>query len=386
MLTSMKTIRDWLHEVEVHQDDTSWLSQREDKLYAVVAGSIYRQSEFHDAVDLLLRVFAYYGLVLYHGQRWSHLLLQALTQAHDLRNSEMQIRILTYMGESYLTGDKQAAARAVFEIALERAQEGNSKEMMLATMIGLIRMQSISMGDEYDPNLLTQALKLSQEIDDLSLKGALHQSLTLAYTYRYEYEAAIEHGQIAYVYWHFLGNEMEMAKTLYLLSAAYRFMWRLQRAEDLLQIASEQFGNTDYNRQYSMLAYEAGAVYLQRKEFEVAAQWLILAQKEAITIDYSQVIAASTHALGLAQTGLGQYTVAAKNLNQAIVVWEKLDNFYELANAHQALGNLENKRKQPERALESLQKALELCMKTPPSNQRTWLEGHIRETIDEIPW
>jgi tetratricopeptide (TPR) repeat protein len=68
------------------------------------------------------------------------------------------------------------------------------------------------------------------------------------------------------------------------------------------------------------------------------------------------------------------------------VAWEKLDNFYELANAHQALGNLENKRKQPEQALEWLQKALELCMKTPPSNQRTWLEGHIRATIDEIPW
>jgi len=50
------------------------------------------------------------------------------------------------------------------------------------------------------------------------------------------------------------------------------------------------------------------------------------------------------------------------------------------------MGNLENKRRQPEKALVWLQKALELCLQTPPSNQRTWLEGHIRETIEEIPW
>src|SRR5690606_11313698 len=132
----------------------------------------------------------------------------------------------------------------------------NTNEMMLAAYIGLIRMQSISVGNEYDPDLINQALTLSHEISDLSLKAALHQSLALAYTYAGEKVAAIEHGQIAYIYWHHLNNELETAKTLYVLSAAYRFMWKLARAEALLQIASEQFGNTEYNRQYSVLAYE----------------------------------------------------------------------------------------------------------------------------------
>jgi tetratricopeptide (TPR) repeat protein len=135
-----------------------------------------------------------------------------------------------------------------------------------------------------------------------------------------------------------------------------------------------------------VLAYEAGALYLQRKEYEIAAQWLAIAQKEAVTIQATNLIAASTHALALAQTGLEKYDEAAENLNLAIINWGKLKNYYELASAHQAVGHLENKRKQPERALESLQKALELCMQTAPSNQRTRLEGHIRETIDEIPW
>jgi len=386
MLKSVMSIHDWLEQAQNHADDPRWLTEHEDTLYTVVKGGLRRDHEFHDAVELLMTVVPHYALVLYHPQRWSPLLFEALVQAQDFRDSEMQIRILTQMGEAYITRGKNDAAHEAFTIAIERAGEGHLKEMMLAAYIGLIRMQSASMGDEYDPNLLARATALSLEIDDLGLKAFLHQSLSLAYIYRRETVDAIEHGQIAYVYWHYLGHELELAKTLYLLSAAYRFAWRLKRAEDLLQIAARSFENTAYNRQFAILAYEAGAQYVQSKDYDTAIQWLLIALREAVTIDVTHLIASSYHALGIAQTGLGYYEEAEANLKQAITKWEKLNNYYELANAHQAMGNLENKRRQPENALTWLQKALELGMHTPPSYQRTWLENHIRETIDEIPW
>jgi tetratricopeptide (TPR) repeat protein len=385
MLTSMTTIRDCLRQVESHQKDTRWLSQHEDKLHTVVAGSIYRQSEFHDAVEILMMVFPHYALELCH-QKWSTTLVSALVQAQDLRDNEIQIRILTQLGEGYITWGKNTLSREAFSIALERAREGQFKAMMLAAYIGLIRMQSVSMGDTYDPDLLSKALTLSREIDDLTLKAALHQSLLLAYLHTRETVAAIEHGQIAYIYSHHLGNRLEMAKTLYLLSAAYRFAWLLERAEGILQFAAEKFEKTDYNRQYAFLAYDAAALHLLNKEYNDAAQWSTIALSEAINIDIPYLITASHHALGIAQTGLGQYQEAEQNLKYAIKGWEKLNNYYELVSAHQAMGNLDNKRREPENALLWLQKALELCMKTPPSSHRTWLESHIRETIEEIPW
>lgn len=176
MLKSVRTTRDWLKQLESQHQNTRWLDQNEDELYAVIAGNLYRPSEFHDAVELLMMVFQHYALVLYHAKRWSPLLLQALVQAQDLRDNEIQISILTHMGESYIAWGKNTAAREAFSIALERADDGQMKEMMLAAYIGLIRMQSVSMGDEYDANLHTQALALSYEIDNLALKATLHQS------------------------------------------------------------------------------------------------------------------------------------------------------------------------------------------------------------------
>ncbi len=386
MLTSMKTIRDWLRQVEKHQKDTRWLSRNEAELQAAVAASIYRQSDFHDAVELLLRVFNHYALVLYHAKRWSPLLLQALTQAQDLRDSEMQTRILTHMGESYIAGGKNTAAREAFNIALERAHDGQMKEMMLASYIGLIRMLSINVPDDFNAELFSKALDLSSQVNDLSLKASLHQSLTMPYMYARQSVKAVEHGQLAYIYWQYLGNSIEAAKTLYLLASAYRFAWNLERAEQMLEIAASFFETTAYNRQYPLIAYEEGALHIQRKNYDIAEQCLKLALQEAIESGSLYLIASSQHALAIAQTELNQYEAAENNLRQGFMLWENLGDDYELASAHQAMGRLENKRGNPKSAYKWLQASLLLCEKLPLNGEREWLTNHIQATIAEIPW
>ncbi|MEO8612193.1 MAG: hypothetical protein ABI690_30140 [Chloroflexota bacterium] len=386
MLQPIMSIRDWLELVQQNSDNGSWMSKNENDLHAALKTGLQRPPTFHDAVELLMQVIPRYAFVLSHHKLWMPLLLEALLQAQDLRDNGMQVQILTQLGEAYLSLGKNEAARDAFEIALGRAKDGDVKEMLLASYIGIIRIQSVRMGDEYDPELMAQALALSREIPDLVLKAETHLSLALAYIHTRETVAAIEHGQIAYIYWHRLKNDVGLARTLYLLSAAYRFIWSLKRAEELLQWTSERFGDTDYNRQYTFLAYETGALYIQSKEYGVALQWLTLALREAISIDYFPSMVSCYHALGIAETGLEAFDKAETHLKEAIAGWEKLNNFFELASAYQAMGNLENKRNCPKDALENLEKARALCVKLPAANQRTWLENHIQATIDEIVW
>lgn len=386
MLQPIMSTRGWLDMMYQHSDNGRWLSEHENDLYTATKDGLHKPPTFHDAVELLLLVGPYYAFVVLHTKQWLPLFLEAYLQAQDLRDNELQIQILTQLGEAYLSTGKNEMARESFKIALERAREGAVKESELLTYIGLIRIQSVSMGDEYDPELMARALALSYEVPDVSLKAETHQTLALGYIYTGETTAAIEHGQIAYIYWHSLKNSVGLGRTLYVLSAAYRFIWALKRAEELLQMAAEYFSNTDYMRQYTFLAYETGALYIQRKDYEAARQWLKIALGEAINIDYTALVVSCQHGLGIAETGLGGFDEAERYLLEAIQGWERLKNPYELANAYQALGNLENKRKRAKSALKHLEKAKALCEKLPPSNQTTWLEGHIQATIDEIEW
>jgi tetratricopeptide (TPR) repeat protein len=386
MLNPTTSLREWLLAVRAHVEDTNWLSANEDELYPLLKIGLQRPREYHDAVEIFLLVIKHYALVLFHAKRWASLLMDALSPAQELRDSELQARILTHMGEISRATGKHDAARRAFTIALERAVDGQERESMLASYTGLIRMQSVSMGDDYDPDMIARALALSCEIDDLALIAGLHISITVAYIHMRQTIPAIEHGQIAYVYAHHLNDEVGMGNALYLLSAAYRFALLLERAEAVLQYAADRYENTPYSRQYARLAYEAGAQYLHRREYEAGKQWLAIALEEAVTVEDSHITASAYHSLGLAETGLKAYVEAAAHLRRAYEEWEKLGDQYEVASAYQAMGYLEIQRRNSASAEEWLRKALLVCQSLPPSPNREWLEGHIQATIDEIPW
>lgn len=386
MLQPIMNIRDWLESARGHMDDNRWLSENENGLYTALKDGLQRPPTFHDTVELLMMVFPHYALVRFHSKRWLPLLFEAIVQAQDLRDSEMQIHILTHMGESYITSGKNTAAQEAFSIALERAKDGQISEMMLAAYIGLIRVQYVNIEGEADPNLFVKALSLEQEVDDLALKAALHEALSLAYIKAAQTTAlAIGHGQTAYVYWYRLENKLEMAKTAYLLSSAYRFAGQLESAKKWLERASTLFEKTDYSRQHTLLAYEQGSLYLQQKEYEVAEQWLNLALDEAIQIGSVDYEASAYHALGIAQTGLGQFAAAEKSLERALEAWKTIGDRYELASAYHAVGYLQFRQKNFVSAREWFHKGLEVCKGIPQQSQREFMEKHIHDTLDEIP-
>jgi tetratricopeptide (TPR) repeat protein len=387
MLQPVMSIRDWMKTVKQHLNDHSWLAQHESDLYSLLKNGLQRPPTFHDAVDLLMFIIPHYAFTLYHHKQWMPLLLEGLLQAQLLGDNEMQIQILTQLGESYMNGSQNAAAREAFNIALERAHVDQPKAMMLAVYIGLIRIQYLNIiGGEPDPDLFVKALKLEREVDDLALKAGLHAALSLAYIKAAQTTAlAIGHGQTAYVYWYRLNNKLEMAKTAYLIAAAYRFAGQIDAAQQWLGRASALFEKTGYNRQYTILAYEQGSLYVQQKHFEVAEQWLNMALDEAIQIGSVDYEACAYHALGIAQTGLGQYATAENSLKRALAAWETVGDTYELANAYHAMGNLHRVQKDYAAAIDWFDRALIICEKIPQPVQRAFMEKHIRDTIDEIP-
>jgi tetratricopeptide (TPR) repeat protein len=386
MLQPIMSIRDWLKAVQLHMEDNPWLSRNENNLHAALKDALHKPPTFHEAVELLMLVFPHYALVLFHSKRWMPLIQEAFSQAQDLRDNEMQIRILTLMGESHITGAKNSAARQAFKIALERAKDGQTQEMEMAAYIGLIRVQYINIDGDSDPELFVKALKLEKQIDDLGLKAALHEAISLAYIKAPRTTTlAIGHGQTAYVYWYRLENKLEMAKTAYILSAAYRFAGQLEPAKKWLERASALFEKTDYSRQHTMLAYEQGSLHLQQKDYEAAEQWLNIALEEAIQIGSVDYEACAYHGLGIAQSGLGQFAAAEKNLERALKAWETVGDRYELASAYHAIGHLHHRQKNFVTAREWFNKGLEICKGIPQQSQREFMEKHIHDTLDEIP-
>src|SRR5690606_57759 len=76
---------------------------------------------------------------------------------------------------------------------------------------------------------------------------------------------------------------------------------------------------------------------------------------------------ASHHTLGLTQTKLGQYAEARRNLRRALIIWQKMDNRVQQANAVYALGFLDERMGNRDSAGQLYKQALALCERIPDS-------------------
>ncbi len=377
--------RDWLKRLDEHQDDDRWLSSSEDELYQIVEGGLLVEPEFHDAVEILIRVFPHFALVLYHLRRWSPLLFNALVEAQNLRDNAMQVRILTHLGSSYFTGGKNAAAQDAFQIALHRAQDEQFSEMMLAAYIGLIRLQYVHVPEPLEADVVNKALALNKQVHELGLKASLHEALALVYSRSTDTShLAIGHGETAYGYWSRLGNQLEMANTAYLIAASYRFAGELNSAQRWLHQAASLFEKTDYQRQYTLVAVEQGTLYWQRGENDSALQWLNMGLQEAMQIGAKDYMASAYHSLGLTYINLQQYLQAEENLVQAIALWKEVGDYFEIASVHEALGYMEIQRGNHELARRWLEDGLLMCPEIPHHDQRAYREKKIRALLSDI--
>ncbi len=383
--TNQMSIREWIDALNDHPDDPRWLNDHENKLYEAVAAGIYTPHEINDAVELLNRVYPYYALERFHAARWSPLMSNAMIQAMDFRDNEMLIQIYTHLGESHLITGKSSAAHNAFQIALERALEGESQAAMLAAYTGLIRLQAMNLEEIYSPDIFENALELSRQVNDLALMAGLYQAMSLAYLTGREGNQALGYGETAYGYWLKLENKIELGKTAYLLAAIFRSAEKMTISETWLEIAAQHLEATPYDRQDILIAYERGSYFRDNGEYEIARQWTQIALQEAIQIGWTTYIALAYQLLGIIYGKQMLFTEAETSLKHALIHWNNVGDVYEQTAVHQAAGWLEIRRQDYVAAKHWLNEALVLCEHIPNEKQRNYMENLIRETLAEIP-
>lgn len=311
-------------------------------------------------------------------------MFDALLNAQEVQDNELQMHIWAQMGESYYIEGKHQEALSSFETALQRARDGRTAEMMLSAYIGIIKLQSLRLDASFDAEFVKEVLALARQVEDMTLRARLHYTLAAAYAHREEIPAALEHAQMSYARWYMLKNSLEMARTAFILADIYRTVRGPQKAKDFLEIASLLFTQVDYNPSYCLLAYEEGLLYLEHLKYEAALQWLNIALEEALRIEHVHYIAMSYHSIAIAQIALQQYREAQANLKRALSRWEQLENPLYLANGYHALGYLEGLRGNIKYTREYLHRALESCSKIPDIALRQLTENRITETLAEF--
>jgi tetratricopeptide (TPR) repeat protein len=383
--TRLPTVKDaglWLERLE--NIPRTNLSQHEDELYGAINSALNKDLSLRDGFDLLTQVYPHFALVLGQVERWLPLLYDALQRAQTVGDSQMQVQILTLMGDTFVFSSKATAAHQTFQMALQRAQEEQTPDRMLDVYIGIIKLQGLNPSAQFNKVFVQEVLRLEREVDNIRQTASLYQALALGYLYHGEVVQAVEYGQMALGIWFKLADKLQIGRTACLLATIYRVDHNYDQASRWLELAEDQLLPTEYRMQDAVLAYEIGAVHLGLKEYLAAAQWLEIALYEYQRCNLPNYVTAARHALGLAQLGLKEYEGSRRNLTQALVDWRLFSNRLEETNVLLALGCLEQADNHHEAARDYLNQAADACKVLPSTALTRKLEAEIRNALDNL--
>lgn len=384
----LQTAGDWLRYLQNDNRDRSWLLAYEDTLINLIRQGLSREVEYHETVDLLMQLFPYFVKVHAHIEAWSPLLMDALLPAQDLQDNALQLQVFRWMGEIFLKDGKHQSANRVFSIALERADAGHSKEVLVAVYAGLFKLQWFDVNHKAFQSLVHHASGIALTLHDPLLHIELYDSLALAFARLGDFSSALGYGQTAFVIAHYRADAAAVAHTAYTLAAVYRqFAHQSQLstplclASEFLEIARASIAHTEYAWQYSLLAYEQAGIYHQLGDFEAAESWFKQALDEALRLNLPQYVVVARHGLGLSQGRLGRYEPARANLLAALDLWTNLKNHFEQANTHYALADLEYAAGNHAFARQHLLSASEIVNTLPDTPNTAFLRAQIEELL-----
>jgi len=384
--------RDWLRFLDNGNPNwETWLLPYEEELRGVIRRELNQPPEFHHAFKLLMRIIPFFVLTLTHTKLWMPLLLHALMPSLQLKDERLRMEIYRWWGETNLQVGKPEAARQSFAIALEFAAKDEHDAMMVAAYTGLFRLQWFREQDSFTPELVQTAMKFAQRVSDAELRAGLHDALVYAYMRILDMPSALEHAQMACIHQFNGGTTGAIGQSLFTLAAVHRnAAWYCdeahlgERARLLLVRAREYMPKTKRESLSTLLAYEEGLQYFQLQAYPKAVEWLQTALDEALNSGREHYVAASRHALGLAQTKTEHYVDARRNLVAAAGIWNKMQNQFERANAFYALGHLEILDQRRQLGLDYLQLAMTICKELAHDAQVEYLRKRIQDTLDDI--
>lgn len=362
-----------------------WLRQHESAIRASIAHDLYYDPELRNAFELLIRLVRIFVVEFFHPTEWESVLFDALLQAQELQDRPTMVQVYAELGAAYYAMGRSKRALSAFEIALDRARTHELEKMELAAYIGLIRVQATNLSADFEPDLFAKALERSHQGAHDETRAALYQALALVYINRWQLTEGLNWARKAFRLWRSLGEDMEIAKTCYLLAVGNRMGKRLKRAQYWLRRSEMYFSYAPYAVQKVLLETELGTINYDLNNFANANDHLQVALQLAKEIQFQMALPTIHYALGATELELGELELAEGNLELARVGWIAQDNKPDLTKVFIAKAYIQIIRKRFEEASDYLYEAEVISKTLTETSQREHLLKYIqgfRSTIN----
>jgi len=371
-------IEDLKLEYEFYSGDCQWVDDNIDHLNDVIQRAVSYQQIAVSGIELLNAIFP---CVIERDdyRKWEEILDEAMLHAQNMKDNEFMMQLWVELGQNYLQYGRRKEAFEAFTMISERGEDYHVPEMELLGKIGQIRTQAIYQKGHYK-DLIPEVLALAKTLDKPILHAMTHSALTLGYMLRRETVQALEHGQIAYTWWHKLNNFGQKADIAFLMAEACRLASRLEQADRFLKLAEKQNQSSpQYIRKLGVLAYHRGSVEIEQNNPAEAEKSYLVALEHFQQIEYPYLIAATHHALGVTQSKLGKFSEARSNLTTGLKIWSKLESPYDEMSITYAIGFLAFQQGNPGSALRWYNKAQKMLEQIADSPSRQQIENSLAE-------
>ncbi|NWF68667.1 MAG: tetratricopeptide repeat protein [Chloroflexi bacterium] len=375
---------DWLPELRERHKDYHWIAARADQLFQATNAAVRRPPQHRKAFEALTLLHSY--IVLYDDwARWLRPWYDTLINLQNVKDSRAQTYIWNGLSGLYAVSGDHKRVRAALQNSLERAEEDDDQDLLLAAYIGLIQLQCLHQDEFFTPELIERVLRLAKHVNQFKRWGQLHQALAMAYNHRGETDQALGHGQMAYAYWLKMNDTVQMARAAFTLSQVCRIARLFPQAVLFLNVSRTLYAQNPSGARHAVLDYHQGLIYLDQENYVEAADWLHYALQELSRLNQQHFhVAAAQHSLGIALVHLRRFDEAQANFEAALTIWQEQQNDYEHANLYYALALMEKLRGNTAQAVISLKQALAVCVRVPPSSLRTRLQEEMRALLTEI--
>jgi hypothetical protein len=374
-------IEDLKLEQHYNVGDCQWVSDKIDHLHEVIGRAISYEQVAVSTIELLNAIFPCI-IVRDDYHRWNQILSDALVHAQNLKDNEFQMQLWTDLGQNYLQLGLGKEAYEAFTMASERGEDFKAPEMALRGKIGQLLTQAIFQKGHYK-DLIPEILTLAKQVDQPELYALTHYTLARGYILRHETQAAFEHAQIAYIWWHKVKDYAQKADTAMLMAQACRLESQIEQAMRYLKLGEDLIQSPDHQHQLALSDYETGTVELEERQNPGEAEkWYLAVLERLNKLDYPYLTAVTHHALGITQTKLGKFSEARSHLKTANCAWKNLNSGLEQASVCYAIGFLAFKQHKIGSALWWYNQSLKMLEQIADSPSRKQLEERLQEDIE----
>ncbi|RMG72604.1 MAG: hypothetical protein D6711_12560 [Chloroflexi bacterium] len=246
--------------------------------------------------------------------------------------------------------------------------------------------------NKLDEKLVQEIIEFARMINQPDLNAKLYQILAYIYMYRDDADRTIRLGELAYHYYHPIGNHLEAGQSAYVVYIGYMMKGDYVSCSQWLSLAADEFAQTNYLKQHCRVSLAKSCMLLVMEKYEEAIQWGMDAAREGDLIENQNYIGLANTYVGLSHTYLGNWEQAEVSLFAAKEAFQKVDNQEELAHLELNIAFYEARRGWHDSALNRLDQTLAYLETLPESNWRKknidrahQLQEHIRNnTVHQI--